>query len=276
MSDETNREAAQEPNPEVVEDANPQGSVEHGHEEATGTQEPESRQLTPEETDELLAFRNQLQEANITDPKAFYADYTKKSQSAAEAQRQIDELSGWKSQVEAAWTQQQQQQADPAEAAWEKYDETLDPQWRKEALRHERQKMVSEATMNALRGVEVRGAIDESAAIGGLRDPNEISNVFSSMTPAEQVTAAQLIHAQRNGTLRDRLNDTYESRESERLKRQRFDDLLGSGSPGVVPGSLGQRQEDNTIDMGRFLALAPAARKRLYGTDKWDELKTRS
>lgn len=275
MSTETNREPVEEPNPEITPEAQPhEGGEVRDDGQATAPESPESAELTPEQTQELLAFRNQLQEANITSPKDFYADYTRKSQAAAEAQRQVTELSEWKSQVESALYQQQQAQIDPVQAAWDRYDQTYDPADRSEAMRLWREQVINEAAQKSMQLNEVQRAIQETSSIGGVEDPAKIAQLQASLSPAEQVEAVQYIAAKRAGKLRDVLNETHANREAEALKRKKIDDLLGSGSPGVVPGSL--ESQEQSIDLGRFLALAPSARKRQFGTDKWDELQKRS
>jgi len=272
MSDETNREQAGQPNQQTDENVNPdEGNERVGAQEAEGRAVTESNETAPDK-DEALAFYNAAREANITDPKAWVQEFTRRSQENAELKREQQQWQTERQKVKEYFEGQQRRAQNPSDDLWEAYENEYDPDRRKElrraALDAERAAWTPHAAKQALEAWEFKQAIKESADIGGISNENEIAQMENQLGIKDRVLAIQLLNAHRSGNLRESLNRSEEARKSEDLKRKRTDSLLGSGSAGAVPGGIQEQEEKNVIDPGAFYAMSPSARKKKYGMEE--------
>lgn len=273
MSDETNREQAEQPNPQTDENVNPEtGNERVGEQEAEDRGATESNETTTEAPKEALEFFEAAKEANITDARAFASEFTRRSQRLAELEREQQQWQTERQQIRELFEKEKNAQANPADELWEAYENEYDPerraQLRRAALDAERQAWTPQAAQTALQAWELRQAVEQSSSIGGLKDPNEVVRRASSRSISDQVLAENLLAAYKDGNLLNALKSAEDARAAEDLKRKRMDSLLGQGSPGAVPGDLDKEQEDKTIDPHAFYAMAPAARKKKYGFEE--------
>lgn len=270
MSDETNLEVAGQPNeaPETI--AKPQGSDGHGGIEATDREPQESAP----ETAEAIAFWKAAREANITDPKAFYADYTRKSQRAKELENALEEKSRREQQYEqalAAMLGQQRAQSDPETAAWQRLQEaeqSYDPELRARALQDylaARDAKREDAILRKMLAANQINSMLPEIQKAGFRDYNDLLQFKNSMTERDEVQALTLLRRMKHGDLRDALNREATEREAEAVRRKRLDTLVGEGSSGAVPGALNDESRRQTIDPVQFYAMTEKARKAKYG-----------
>ena len=72
-------------NPDQEPEVNPNDNPEPGIVTEPTTPEPAESTMTPEQIQQMQVLQTQMREANITDPQAFMADYTRKSQALSEA-----------------------------------------------------------------------------------------------------------------------------------------------------------------------------------------------
>jgi hypothetical protein len=271
---ETNPETLEQPNAETQEVVNPEGNetLEHGEAQLQAPEES-AENLSPERISQLLDQDRLLKEANITDPKAFYADYTRKSQSLAEQERATEEWQGRESQYKNAiqgFMGQQEAQQDPEQGWWGEYTTrkaAYDEAGADQALRNymdaRSQRERKETLRDMLTANDLKTGLDEFGYLGDT-NPQRLATARQSMTEKDWVGAQMLWERQQRGDLREVLNARVDNKATEDAKRARMDTLLGDGASGAVPGSA-DNSNNRAIDPHEFYSLAPAARKRKYG-----------
>jgi len=238
--------------------ANPQGNgmPEGGQPAPAGTQSG----LTEQEIAEYRAWKDALGNANVTSPRELVADYTRKSQRAAELEGELarerealDVLRG-----------RERRDADPEAAAKQRWMEARytndEPQALEDYLSirdRNREGAISESTLYKLR---MQQRVPLAAEMLGIQDERSLAqtlhHVVNSLTPDELA----LVELNRRGKLDEYAGKSRTKRE-EAARRAAALDQFGSvrGAP-RIPGSDASGKKH--IDFADWATLSPAARMR--------------
>jgi hypothetical protein len=257
--DETNQEPIEEAKVDVAQAAQPhEGGEPRTDDQPTTEGAPESA-FTLEEVESLKAFQQQMRDANITDPKALMADYTRKSQSAAESARENEQLR----QALGAFAQQQQLQQDPVASAQREYDEalqTFDPaaisaaQHKLQTVRE--QKLKQELFTEFVQASRVDRESEQVRDRYGY-DQQKLASFYQQMTP-KQIADALAISEGRYDDVTAKEREAAERKAAEAAAIGR---LMGDGSAGVVPGSIEGGQK-TTIPWVEFAHHPPEQQQK--------------
>jgi len=274
MSEETNQQTAGQGNPEEATAASERTAQtsERNPQPNTSTES----ELTPEQIQEIRDFQARLDEANITDPKAFYADYTRKAQTAAEAQRQLEQLQQQNVQYQqaiqsmsggqphAASTPEQRLWAEIKDAR-EEYDFDREQRAQDELLQLRIQRAEQNASQRAIQAMEARQHLRPAADILGTDESSTLRDLHafqSTMTP-EQMAVAKLYAD-------GRLDEFVERQQKQKaVEAQRAQLSTGMGARANGASAFNEPEENPHPPPMQWYSLSNRARKAHVEKHGW-------
>jgi hypothetical protein len=267
--DGTNQTPPEEANLDPAAVAQPEGGEATPQDAEPNTAaDPESLGLTADQIREIQEFQASMREANVTDAKAFMADYTRKAQEAAALQAQLEQ----QQQTLQALAGREQARVNPTEAArqaWQRAKVEYDPSRpNAEEELHDAyiRQLVADASQQTLlqarQEAAVQRALPQAAAMLGIDNEQllsqQLTEVGNSLNPAELA----LIKLHRDGKATEYLTAEVAAKEQRAKEALAVRSLGEAGGARSVPGAARTERQVPEADFMSFSAWSKDARKR--------------
>jgi hypothetical protein len=162
-----------------------------------------------------------------------------------------------------------QQQQDPEQAAWQRY-QTAQSEYNQEEQNRalldwtsaREQKMRQSIQAEAIKASQVQQSLPRAAEMLGIKDINaasqQLAQIYQNITPEDLA----VIGAYRNGTLPEKLTKQQEARDAA-ARQAEYLASVSTGGGRVVPGLGHQAQATHRYELDNWLLLAHPVREQL-------------